>query len=168
MDKETILKYVTETPGNTNSAVLKSMLNQMEGGDNPSDFSFAEVTLNLIPPEGAYPINRESAEECLIDYPISVDEALAEEGMAKTAYQCLRNSAVDHKVNVLLYKGVGYIHWVSAESDQPEGWGSYYKADPDMDGFSVSGNLAIDTINDLFYVVVVTGDGTITANLVKE
>ena len=31
MDKETILKYVTETPGNTNKAVLKGMLDSIAG-----------------------------------------------------------------------------------------------------------------------------------------
>lgn len=33
MDKETILDYVTETPGNTNRAVLGSMLDSMSGGN---------------------------------------------------------------------------------------------------------------------------------------
>ena len=32
MDKDTILDYVTETPGNTNRAVLGSMLDSMGGG----------------------------------------------------------------------------------------------------------------------------------------
>ena len=32
MDKDTILDYVTETPGNTNRAVLGSMLDSIEGG----------------------------------------------------------------------------------------------------------------------------------------
>ena len=39
MDKDTILDYVTETPGNTNRAVLRSMLNSI-GGDS----SLPEVT----------------------------------------------------------------------------------------------------------------------------
>ena len=33
MDKDTILNYVTETPGNTNRAVLGSMLDSMGGGN---------------------------------------------------------------------------------------------------------------------------------------
>lgn len=33
MDKDTILDYVTETPGNTNRAVLGSMLDSMSGGN---------------------------------------------------------------------------------------------------------------------------------------
>ena len=32
MDKNTILNYVTETPGNTNRAVLRSMLDSLDGG----------------------------------------------------------------------------------------------------------------------------------------
>ena len=36
MDKNDILDYVTETPGNTNRAVLGSMLDSMEGSGNES------------------------------------------------------------------------------------------------------------------------------------
>ena len=36
MDKDTILDYVTETPGNTNRAVLGSMLDSMGGGGSSS------------------------------------------------------------------------------------------------------------------------------------
>lgn len=34
MDKKTILDYVTETPGNTNRAVLESMLDSIESGSS--------------------------------------------------------------------------------------------------------------------------------------
>ena len=34
MDKDTILDYVTETPGNTNRAVLSGMLDSMDSGGN--------------------------------------------------------------------------------------------------------------------------------------
>ena len=36
MDKDTILDYVTETPGNTNRAVLSGMLDSMSGGGSSS------------------------------------------------------------------------------------------------------------------------------------
>lgn len=45
MDKETILDYVTETPGNTNRNVLKSMLNSF------SDGSGSGSGITIIEPE---------------------------------------------------------------------------------------------------------------------
>lgn len=52
MTKKEILDYITETPGNTNRAVLGDMLDSFEGGSGggggggSSDFSTAKVTLN--------------------------------------------------------------------------------------------------------------------------
>ena len=43
MDKDTILEYVTETPGNTNRAVLGSMLDSMSGGGSSSNVFVADV-----------------------------------------------------------------------------------------------------------------------------
>lgn len=37
MDKDTILDYVTETPGNTNRAVLGSMLDSIGGGEESGE-----------------------------------------------------------------------------------------------------------------------------------
>ena len=45
MTKQDIIKYVMNTPHNTNKAVLSSMLNQLTDGSGSSDFSTAEVTL---------------------------------------------------------------------------------------------------------------------------
>ena len=46
MDKNDILDYVTETPGNTNRAVLGDMLDSFAGGGGgSSDFSTAKLTL---------------------------------------------------------------------------------------------------------------------------
>ncbi len=41
MDKETILNYVTETPGNTNRAVLESMLDSMGEGSEKFIVTFS-------------------------------------------------------------------------------------------------------------------------------
>ena len=45
MDKNDILDYVTETPGNTNRAVLGDMLDSFADGGS-SDFTTAEVAIN--------------------------------------------------------------------------------------------------------------------------
>lgn len=49
MDKNDVIEYVMHTPHNTNKAVLSSMLNQLAegGGGGSSDFSTAEVTVDL-------------------------------------------------------------------------------------------------------------------------
>lgn len=47
MDTQTVLKYVMNSPENTNPNVLKGMLDQLSGGGGgSSDFSTAEVTVN--------------------------------------------------------------------------------------------------------------------------
>lgn len=57
MTNEDILNYVTETPGNTNRAVLSSMLNQLSsnngGGGGSSDLSYATVTATYTLPVDA-------------------------------------------------------------------------------------------------------------------
>lgn len=45
MDKNTILNYITETPGNTNRAVLGDMLDSFAGGGG-GDLTTATLTLN--------------------------------------------------------------------------------------------------------------------------
>ena len=47
MDTQTILKYVMNSPENTNPNVLKGMLDELsEGGGGSSDFSTAKATVN--------------------------------------------------------------------------------------------------------------------------
>ena len=61
MDKETILNYVTETPGNTNRAVLESMLEGMNGIEMVTlfddDINFTYVTSQYGPAYGRTNIN---------------------------------------------------------------------------------------------------------------
>ena len=49
MTKQDIINYVTETPQNTNPAILNTMLDQLSSGDGgggeSGDFSTAEVTI---------------------------------------------------------------------------------------------------------------------------
>ena len=44
MDKNTILDYVTETPGNTNRAVLGSMLDSINSGGGESEMFMITIT----------------------------------------------------------------------------------------------------------------------------
>ena len=58
MDKDTILDYVTETPGNTNRAVLGSMLDSIEGGGSGSNV--VVVTFNATGSNDNYTITSAS------------------------------------------------------------------------------------------------------------
>jgi hypothetical protein len=56
MDKEKVLDYVMNSPGNSNRAVLSGMLDESGGGDNvqPIIFTISDtntVTCNLMPDE---------------------------------------------------------------------------------------------------------------------
>lgn len=52
MDKDTILNYVTKTPGNTNRAVLSSMLNSIEGGGSGSNCELIKAYVEITMDEG--------------------------------------------------------------------------------------------------------------------
>lgn len=47
MDTQTVLKYVMNSPENTNPNVLKGMLDELSEGGGSSDFSTAKVTVNV-------------------------------------------------------------------------------------------------------------------------
>ena len=47
MNKQDIIDYVLKTPSNTNPAVLDTMLNELSGGSGSSDFTTAELTLDI-------------------------------------------------------------------------------------------------------------------------
>ena len=49
MDKQDIINYVTETPGNTNKAVLGSMLDSMSGGEAASGSDVEVVSITMMP-----------------------------------------------------------------------------------------------------------------------
>ena len=52
MDKQDILDYVTKTPGNTNRAVLDTMLNDFAGDAGGLSFNPAEVTFAVTGDDG--------------------------------------------------------------------------------------------------------------------
>lgn len=54
MTKQDIIEYVMHTPGNTNKAVLSSMLNQFDNVQENNNFSTATVTLTGNYPDNIY------------------------------------------------------------------------------------------------------------------
>ena len=112
---------------------------QVSGGGS-SDFSFAEVTLNITPPEGVT-IDEEGL-QTKIYYPSD-----------DLCYVCAWYPATNHKVNILLYNGVGYI--------EPDirGYDSEYTGyELDRSSITVSGDIEFTEE----HIFIVTGDGTIS------
>ena len=94
MDKNAILDYVTETPGNTNRAVLGDMLDSFGGeGGGDSDFSIVQVTLTVA--EG-------KAE-------LSIPVIFEQDGMAALVCETLYNGMSTRTVSTPLYKGMTVI-----------------------------------------------------------
>ena len=60
MDKDTILNYVTETPGNTNRAVLSGMLDSMSGGDSEEGTLIYEGDIAMSFSSAEIPISHNS------------------------------------------------------------------------------------------------------------
>ena len=116
---------------------------QVEGGGS-SDFSTAEVTLNLTPPEGVTIV--EEGVSSYITYPS--DEYL---------YECSYFMPTNNKVNILLYNGVGHIGPdIHGYDSEDTGY------DIDISTITVSGD--IEVTEDF----VVTGNGTISGTLVSS
>jgi hypothetical protein len=47
VEKEDIVQYVQETPGNSNPAVLRSLLNQLDDGGSSKEYSTQTVELRV-------------------------------------------------------------------------------------------------------------------------
>lgn len=48
MTKQDIIDYVMHTPGNTNKAILNSMLNQIKSEDDDNSLTFSKVSVEII------------------------------------------------------------------------------------------------------------------------
>ena len=113
-----------------------------------SDFSMAEVTLNLTMPEGLT-AETEYLSTCLLPYPdMSAESIFVNEYIL----------AVNHIVNLPLYQNKAYFMTPGANTN----YTSYSISDPS--DVSLSGSVVYDEQMGLFYV---TGDCTITATLVQ-
>lgn len=132
-----------------NEALLLEILENGggSGGGGSSDFSAAEVTLNLTLPEGLT-AEEEFLATCFLPYP---------DFYTAPPYICDYVDAVNHKVILPLYQGKAYFVKPAANANAQ----SYSITDPS--DVSLSGSVTFDTQMRLFYV---TGDCTITATLV--
>lgn len=144
MDKNDIINYVMHTPHNTNRAVLNSMLNQLieGGGSGSSDFSTAEVTINVNLPEG------ETVEtiEASIGFG-SLDQL--------GIYTGTTVADANNKISIIMYKGSGYIesiHVLTSESNY-----TFYS-----NFTTASGDVVWDSNVGFYGGWNVTGDGSLT------
>ena len=51
MTKQEVIKYLTETPGNTNPAVLSSILNEFAGSDNKEEIELSATENTVYTPD---------------------------------------------------------------------------------------------------------------------
>lgn len=112
-------------------------------GGGSSDFSFAEVTLNITPPE-------------YIELDYEIIQAKFEYPSDSPSYECMCETT-NQKVNIILYHGAARIeesilgYW---------GWNEYLL---DIGTMTTSGN--IEYVDDHF---IVTGNGTISGSYISQ
>ena len=103
MDKNTILDYVTETPGNTNRAVLGSMLDSIGGGDSGSGSNISLIHLIREYDEEGYSTNNLTADKTYTE--------MAEEG-AKNICIAMDNTILPlHR-----YQNTVYSFWIDSSN----------------------------------------------------
>lgn len=126
MDIQEIMKYVLETPENTNPAILKGMLESLvpEDGGGESDFSTAEVTVTNTVAEGSIIVDT-----IFID---TIDNVLKQE---KTIVNT-------ETFPIVLYKGSAEIYFEAEEITSLSG---NITADPNPDShtYIVTGECAV-------------------------
>lgn len=136
MEKQDIINYVLNTPENTNPAVLKGMLEQLEsgGGGGESDFTTAEVTFVL--PEGTEEVDS-------FAFIQTVDEG---EGEPASVFVGIAPITTNAKRNVPLYKGLTAI-MLSGFADS---------------GYTIGSVSGDAEYNNITGILMITGDCTIT------
>lgn len=115
------------------------------GGGGSSDFSTAEVTLNLTPPEGV----------SISELHLSCDFYYPSESYSYNAE--LFPADENNKCNIVLYRGYGYVGLVEAVD---AGYNPYYL---DYETASFSGGAIFDEETG---AIVVTDNCTITGSVV--
>lgn len=115
----------------------------VEGGGGSSDFSMAEVTLNLTVENAT--LVETSLETLIINYPNE-----------DFGYGCAHNPSIDNKCQVLLYQGYATAEGVQAVDNNEVDYSSIVGTPVTTGGVSW---------NSEFNVFDITGDGTITAVL---
>ena len=104
MDKDTILDYVTETPGNTNRAVLGSMLDSIEGGG--SGGNVVVVTFNATGSNDNYTITSASHSVDEVKTLVSTDANIyAKLSIYDTAQQ-MTDVRISSNIQYLMYDGM--------------------------------------------------------------
>ena len=116
------------------------------GGGGSSDFSTAQVTLNLTPPEGV--------EITSVRANLNFEYG----GYWYTAYDCV---ATDNILSVLTHLNNANILLSTIEASDAEG--TVYFIDTDSP-INASGGITYDAEEEYF---IITGDGTITATLIE-
>lgn len=140
LEKENIVDFTS-----IDGVVTQARLNGVPVGGGGGNFTTAEITLNLTPPEGV-DITALFAHDAEIVFP--------------SEYATYKASNIyadeNNKLTVLLYNGTAYIGGFSGNDE----YGSSYNLDPETASFS--GNAGYDSDIGRF---IVTGSCTITGTL---
>lgn len=141
LDKENVVDFTS-----VDGTVTQARLNGVPvGGGGGGDFTTAEITFSLTPPEGVT-LTDEFIIEVSFPYPTEENPYTAR-GMALT----------DHKVNIVLYNNQGGFTAVGGnDSDYTEYYIDWSKP------INVTGDIVCDTDAQRF---IVTGSGTISCVL---
>lgn len=157
MDKETILDYVTETPENTNRAVLGSMLDSMGGGN---------VGFSL--PQKIVPITTEDFLACadenniinefdLLEYAIKKHIGVIPHGAGK--YLIAYDFSCDNSSSPLSYPvSVVDVYFMGADTSANMGYNIFYTFNGAIDRLSKASELSQNpptvTIDGVIYKII--------------
>ena len=129
MDKDTILDYVTETPGNTNRAVLGSMLDSMDGGGSGSNV--VVITFNATGSNDNYTITSASHSVDEVKALVSTNANIYAKLSTYDTVQQMTDVRTSSNIQYLMYNGMviesnfyftGYVGYKVKSKVDETGW----------------------------------------------
>ena len=129
MDKDTILDYVTETPGNTNRAVLSGMLDSIEGGGSGSNV--VVVTFNATGSNDDYTITSASHSVDEVKTLVSTNANIYAKLSIYDTNQQMTDVRISSNIQCFMYDGMvvelnfyftGYVEYKVKSKVDETGW----------------------------------------------
>lgn len=131
-------------------AIARKLSSGGGGGGGSSEYSTAEVTLNLTPPEGVTVVT-----ECVTSV-LPTNNGNYYDNAGNALY------TQDHVVTIVMHNGVGYVTWMAAYDSDWQGCG----ADPADVAISGDATYIAEGIAEYnMPLIAVTGNCTLTATL---
>lgn len=151
MTKKEILDYITETPGNTNRAVLNGMLDSFESGDNKEEIELSATENKVYTPDEGKVYNKVTVNVPELTSDITTAEVILENNEALytwTIYAPILDS------NAVVVREVSHGGTFTIP---------LYKGSAILDGTDYAGGVPTITGNCTYenYNFIITGDCTI-------